>query len=91
MEYYNKLITRIELYNGTIVMDQIQILAEIFYQNLYSAPCEQKGDGITAKLSNLHFRKQIDDEAQSLEGEITYSEVLIFLKSMHLPLSLFWS
>ena len=82
--YYSKLISKIVLNDGRIVTDQKEILTETkcFYQNLYSAPPELLGKNIVEELSNCNFNKLTDEEALALEGKITYSEVLNFLKNM---------
>ena len=81
--YFSKLITRIQLENGTEVNDQKEILKETktFDQKLYSAPSLQNDDDIIKKISHCNFNKLTDSEAEELEGEIKYTEVLTFLKT----------
>ena len=82
--YYSKLISRIELNNGTLITDQKDILKETkcFYQNLYSAPTVHSDINITEALSTFNFYKSTNEESQALEGEITYLEALNVLKNM---------
>ena len=83
LNYSSKLITKIQLENGTEVNDQKEILKETktFYQKLYSAPSLQNDDDIIKKISHCNFNKLTDSEAGELEGEIKYTEVLTFLKN----------
>ena len=66
------------------VNDQKEILKETktFYQKHYSAPSLQNDDDIIKKISHCNFNKLTDSEAEELEGEIKYTEVLTFLKTM---------
>jgi polyhydroxyalkanoate synthesis regulator phasin len=82
--YYSKLITKLQLENGKEINDQDEILKETktFYQNLYSAPSEKNSKDITEIMSQLRFSSLTDKEAEELEGEITYLEVLTVLKNM---------
>ena len=82
--YYSKLISKIELNNGTVITDQKDILKETkcFYQNLYSAPMVHSDINITEALSTFNFYKLTNEESQTLEGEITYLEALNVLKNM---------
>ena len=82
--YYSKLISRIELNNGTVITDQTDILKETqcFYQNLYSAPTVHSDINITEALFTFNFYKLTNEESQALEGEITYLEALNVLKNM---------
>ena len=82
--YYSKLISRIELNNGTVITDQKDILKETksFYQNLYSVPTVHSNINITEILSTFNFYKLTNEESQALEGDITYLEALNVLKNM---------
>jgi hypothetical protein len=82
--YYSKLISKIQLENGREIKDQREILKEtkLFYQNLYSAPAGQNDSDIIEELSHFKFNKLTDEEPEELEGEIKYSEILLFLKNM---------
>ena len=82
--FTSKLISRIELDNGKVITDQTQILEEtkLFYQNLYSRRDCQNDEDFMENFSCINFNKLSNEEAQSLEGEINYSEALEFLKNM---------
>ena len=71
--YYNKLISRIELNNCTVITDQKDVLKETkcFYQNLYSAPMVHSDINIPEALSTFNFNNLTNEESQALEGEIT--------------------
>ena len=81
--FHNKLITSLKLDNGEIVDDQKHILQEtnFFYAHLYSKQDNTEDDFIH-KLQLINFEKLTDEEANKLEGKITYAEALNFLKNM---------
>jgi exonuclease III len=81
--FYNKLISRLELETGSIITDQKQILEETkaFYQKLYSKSNQPNNENIQY-IFNINANKLTDSEAQELEGEISYLEAFTFLKSM---------
>ena len=77
--YHSKLIIKIEFDNGEQITDQSQIIQETknFYKKkLYSTSLTLTDENIMEKLSNFNFNKLTDEEAEQLEGEIKYSEVL---------------
>ena len=80
--YFNKLMYEIELENGTRITNFDDILSETknFYEKLYSkkdiALCN-----FDEKISKNYKKKLTDSEADTLEGEITYSELLQVLKN----------
>lgn len=83
--FASKIIPKIEKEDGTIIKDQYEILNEVklFYENLYSDKDIDLTDiNLNHLLSECKTKKLIQEEADKLEGVITYEEATFTLKSM---------
>lgn len=67
-----------------MITKQNDILKELrsFYKKFYSSRDRNNNDNLPNILQNCSFKKLSDLEALELEGEITYTEALEFLKTM---------
>jgi hypothetical protein len=82
--YVNKQIPRIVKDDCSIITSQYEILNEtkLFYENLYKKRNIIETENLSKRLNLCNFPKLNDEESNSLEGPVTNSEVLCFLKRM---------
>ena len=81
--YASKIIPKIEKEDGLIIKDQYEILNEVklFYENLYSDKDIALTDiNLNHLLSECKTKKLIQEEADKLEGVITYEKATFTLK-----------
>ena len=74
--YNKKVISKLETENGNLIIDKIQILAEIgqYYQNLYSSEVSATSNQFCPFTQNIHIPRLTDDEPAQLEGPLTLEE-----------------
>ena len=82
--YTNKQIPRIVKDDCSIVTSQYEILNEtkLFYENLYKKRNIVDTENLSERLNLYNFPTLKEEESNSLEGLVTNSEVLYFLKRM---------
>ena len=82
--FTSKIIPKLIGENGSVISDQREILSETskFYRQLYTEQSNTENVNLEDLFKNINTPKLSEEEAEGLEGPVTYNELLQTLKEM---------